>query len=100
MLLLPRIVSIGQGVCSRWRNVYYRMLGVRLKGYVWMRQIEIPRNYDEIEIAAGVSLDRGVVLLCTGAATGAVKIRIGCGTYINRNTMLDACELLEIGNDC
>jgi acetyltransferase-like isoleucine patch superfamily enzyme len=76
------------------------MLGVRLQGYVWMRQIEIPRNYSEIEIAAGVSLDRGVVLLSAGEPTGAVKIRIGAGTYINRGTMLDSCELLEIGADC
>ena len=89
-----------QGIKSRWRNLYYRMLGVRLQGYVWMREIEIPRNYEQIEIAAGASLDRGVVLLCTGSETGAIKIRIGSGTYINRNTMLDASDFLEIGNNC
>jgi acetyltransferase-like isoleucine patch superfamily enzyme len=100
MNLLARLISIGQGASSRWRNLYYRVLGVRLRGYVWMRKIEIPRNYHEIEIAAGASLDRGVVLLCTGVATGSVKIRIGPRTYINRNTMLDAAELLEIGSDC
>jgi acetyltransferase-like isoleucine patch superfamily enzyme len=100
MKILARLFEIGQGVKSRWRNFYYRMLGVRLLGYVWMRQIEIPRNYHEIEIAAGVSLDRGVVLLCSGPATNSIKIRIGAGTYINRYTMLDASELLEIGSNC
>ena len=65
-----------------------------------MRQIEIPRNYHDIELAAGVALDRGVVLLCTGASTGSKKIRIGACTYINRYTMLDATERLEIGNRC
>jgi acetyltransferase-like isoleucine patch superfamily enzyme len=100
MNLLAALVSKGHGLSSRWRNFYYRMLGVRLRGYVWMRQIEIPRNYHEIEIAAGVSLDRGVVLLCAGPPTGSTKIRIGAGTYINRYTMLDAADCLEIGSDC
>jgi acetyltransferase-like isoleucine patch superfamily enzyme len=100
MKILARLVTVGQGVVSRWRNLYYRILGVRLLGYVWMRQIEIPRNHHAIEIAAGVSLDRGVVLLCTGDASRSIKIRIGSGTYINRNTMLDASELLEIGRNC
>jgi acetyltransferase-like isoleucine patch superfamily enzyme len=100
MKILARLVAICQGVKSRWRNLYYRMLGVKLQGYVWLRHIEIPRNYQEIELAAGVSLDRGVVLLCSGPATGSVKIHIGAGTYINRNTMLDATQRLEIGNQC
>lgn len=100
MNIFARFVSIDNGIKSRWRNIYYRMLGVRLQGYVWMRKIEIPRNYREIEIAAGVALDRGVVLLCAGEETGTIKIRIGAGTYINRNTMLDASHQLEIGVNC
>ena len=100
MNALARFVAIRQGIMSRWRNLYYRALGVQLKGYVWMRQIEIPRNYREIEIAAHVSLDQGVVLLCSGPDTGATKICIGQGTYINRHTMLDATENLEVGKNC
>lgn len=100
MNLLARVTSLNQGIASRFRNYYYRFLGVRLHGYVWMRQIEIPRNHREIELSAGVALDRGVVLLCSGDETAAVKIRIGAGTYINRNTMLDASQLLEIGANC
>ena len=65
-----------------------------------MRQIEVPRNYHQIEIGPGVALDRGVILLCTGAETDGIKIRIGAGTYINRNTMLDASDYLEIGHKC
>jgi acetyltransferase-like isoleucine patch superfamily enzyme len=100
MRLVTRLLSVGPGIASRLRNLYYRMRGVRLLGYVWMRQVEIPRGHCEIEIAAGAALDRGVVLLCAGAATGAIKIRIGSGTYINRNTMLDASERLELGSNC
>ena len=100
MRILARVLAINQGLKSRWRNFYYRLLGVKLQGYVWMRQIEIPQNHQGIQIAAGASLDRGVVLLCTGPSTGSIKIHIGSGTYINRNTMLDAAERLEIGSDC
>jgi len=100
MNILARFVTIGQGVSSRWRNLYYRILGVRLHGYVLMRRIEIPRNYQDIEICARAALDRGVVLLSTGPADGTIRIRIGPDTYINRNTMLDATESLEIGSNC
>jgi acetyltransferase-like isoleucine patch superfamily enzyme len=102
MKLLAKVPTWIEGLKSRWRNLWFRLLGVRLNGYVWMRQIEIPRNYGQIEIDAGVSLDRGVVLLGSGdaKADGSPKIRIGARTYINRNTMLDATESIEIGSDC
>lgn len=89
-----------EGACSRWRNIYYRSLGVKLQGYVWMRQIEVPRNFNEIEIEAGASLDRGVVLLCSGESQPHPKIYIGTQTYINRNTFLDASLSITIGQQC
>jgi serine acetyltransferase len=100
MKILARLIEVTQGIKSRWRNLYYRMLGVKLHGYVWMRGIEIPRNYQDIEIAAGTALDRGVVLLCSGDGPSSIKMRIGPCTYINRNTMLDATHSLEIGSRC
>lgn len=96
MLILRAI----EGLKSRWRNLYYRILGVKLRGYVWMRQIDIPRNFDQIEIEAGCSLDRGVTLLCSGESLTHPKIQIGANTYINRNTFLDASSLLVIGKKC
>jgi acetyltransferase-like isoleucine patch superfamily enzyme len=88
------------GVCSRLRNFYYRAQGVKLQGYVWMRNIEIPRNHSEIEIEAAVALDRGVVLLCSGDSQPASKIYIGTQTYLNRNTFLDASLSITIGRQC
>lgn len=88
------------GLGSRWRNAYYRLRGVRLGGYVWLRAVEIPRDHRAVVIEGGAALDRGVVLLCSGPATGSPKIVIGRGTYINRNTMLDATESLVIGREC
>lgn len=94
---MQRVIA---GIKSRWRNFYYRKLGVKLHGYVWMREIEIPRNFSDIELEAGCSLDRGVVLLCSGETSFQPKIRIGTNTYINRNTFIDASHSIEIGQEC
>ncbi len=85
---------------SRWRNVFYRLLGVRFNGYVWLRRIEIPRDAHNIQFNGFAALDQGVVLLCTGLQAPGQKIVIGNGTYINRRTFIDASELIVIGDDC
>ena len=84
------------GLLSRWRNVYFKLLGVKVYGYVWLQSIEIPRDHHNIQLDRCM-LDRDVVLLCNGAATDSIKLSIGEGTYINRRTMLDATESLTIG---
>jgi acetyltransferase-like isoleucine patch superfamily enzyme len=89
-----------EGVKSRWRNLYYRIMGVKLHGYIWMRQIEIPRNFSEIEIEHDCALDRGITLLCSGESLGHPKIYINAHTYINRNTFLDAILSITIGKHC
>ncbi|RMF23234.1 MAG: acyltransferase [Cyanobacteria bacterium J083] len=91
---------VSEGLKSRWRNLYYRGLGVKLHGYVWMRKIEITRNFEDIEIESNCALDRDVVLLCTGETLAHPKIQIGANTYINRNTFLDATLSLTIGKNC
>lgn len=94
------MLRVVEGIKSRWRNFYYRVLGVKIHGYVWMREIEIPRNFVAVELAAQCALDRGVVLLCSGDAQAHPKIFIGTRTYINRNTFLDAVQSITIGIDC
>jgi acetyltransferase-like isoleucine patch superfamily enzyme len=95
-LLLRSLHRLGMGSASRLRNLYYRALGVQMKGYVWMRAVEIPRNWEDITLVANCSLDRGVTLLCSGPAKRD-KIRIGEDTYINRGTVLDAHNKIWIG---
>lgn len=89
-----------QGLISRWRNQYYRFLGVKLNGYVWLQNIEIPRNYQGVKIEANCALDRGVTLLCEGDSLSEPKIIIGTNTYINRHTFIDATLSIAIGRDC
>ncbi|XHR80500.1 MAG: acyltransferase [Gloeotrichia echinulata GP01] len=97
-LLLTR--RIQQGLGSRWRNLYYKTLGVKIHGYIWLREIDIPRNFDDIEIESFCAFDQGVTLLCSGEPLPHPKIYIGAYTYINRNTFLDAILSLTIGQQC
>ena len=84
----------------RCRRMWFRFRGVRLSQTCWLQSIEIPRNHSDVELHDAVALDRGVTLLCTGAATDLPRISIGRGTYINRHTMLDASERIQIGANC
>ena len=95
--MIRLIHRLGRALASRGRNVAYRLLGVDLRDYCWMRRIEIPRQWHDVTLH-GCALDTGVVLLCSGPAR-AGKIEIGHGTYVNRYTMLDAHERITIGRD-
>ena len=99
-LLMVELSRIVEGLKSRWRNIYYRSLGMKLDGYVWLRKVEIPRNHQSIAIASKSALDRGVVLLCNGEASIQPQISIGTATYINRNTFIDAILSVTIGEHC
>lgn len=92
--LLHRLAT---GLASRFRNVGYRLLGVDFRDYCWLRSIEIPRNWSDVTLH-GCALDRGVVLLCSGAPR-AGKIEVGRGAYLNRYTILDAHQCVRIGRD-
>lgn len=94
MKLLIRIL---QGIASRARAVFYGLLGVKFEGACWLRAIEIPRGHSDIRIGDGVALDRGVTLLISGESRGAEKVIIGRTAYLNRATMIDASERIEIG---
>jgi tetrahydrodipicolinate N-succinyltransferase len=93
------LVRTQQGLASRFRNIWYRLLGVRIQGCIWLRRVSIPRQWGDITIKKGASLDDGVVLLCSGPAK-MDKLVIGQDAYINRNTMVDAHEHVEIGRNC
>jgi acetyltransferase-like isoleucine patch superfamily enzyme len=95
---LDYIRRISAGLASRCRNIYYKALGVKIDGYVWMRRVSIPRNFSQIFLANGVALDEGVTLLAVGDnPDGAKKIAIGENTYINRDTFIDASHQVRIG---
>src|SRR4051812_25091899 len=88
------------GLVSRIRNLWFRILGVRLGGYVWMQRVSIPRQWSNVSVDKGAALDDGVVLLATGEPCNDPKILIRGGTYINRFTMIDASLRIDIGRNC
>jgi acetyltransferase-like isoleucine patch superfamily enzyme len=99
MNLLAAILRFHHALASRMRNVWFRALGVRLGGYVWMRRCSIPRNWADITLEEGVALDDHVTLLAVGEPSPD-KISIGSHTYVNRGSMIDAHKSVHIGPRC
>lgn len=99
MKVLATIVRLHRALASRLRNIWFRTLGVRMTGYVWMRRCSIPRNWSDITLEADVALDDHVTLLASGAPADE-KIVIGEKTYVNRSTMIDAHVSVRIGPRC
>ena len=97
---LFNIIAQGKsGLFSRCRNLFFRFLGVNIQIYANLKKISIPRQWEDIQIGRDATLDDGVVLLCSGYPKKG-KISIGERCYINRHTMIDAHEKIEIGPDC
>jgi acetyltransferase-like isoleucine patch superfamily enzyme len=94
--VLANVHRAALGIASRGRSIYYRSLGVRIQGQVWLRSISITRNWSDITLEAGVALDEGVSIVVSGPAQEN-KVVIGAKTYINRYTILDAHRRLHIG---
>lgn len=70
---------------------------MNIQGYVWLRAIQVSRQWEDITLQR-CALDHGVVLLCSGERRPN-KIVIGRGAYINRYTMFDAHLSIEVGCD-
>ncbi|MEX1122701.1 MAG: acyltransferase [Balneolales bacterium] len=99
MNLLHLSIRFTIALASRFSNLYFTLLGTRITGYAWLPKIFIPRQWSDITIEGSVALDFGVTLVCSGPPL-ANKILIRRGTYINRNSILDAHRSLEIGCNC
>lgn len=97
--ILNIIWRVMSGLVSRYRNLFYRFLGVDIQVYANLKKISIPRQWEDIQIGRDATLDDGVVLLCSGPPKKG-KISIGERCYINRHTMIDAHDQIEIGPDC
>lgn len=65
MNVLNFFLRTSEGLSSRLRNFWFRLLGMRLESYIWMRKISIPRQWKDITLEKGAALDDSVVLLCS-----------------------------------
>jgi acetyltransferase-like isoleucine patch superfamily enzyme len=85
-----------QSLASRRRAFFYRLLGMKMDGNVWLEAIEWPVRPACIHLGAGAALDRGVSLLATD---DRARIGIGARCYVNRFTIFDASEAIEVGEE-
>jgi serine acetyltransferase len=92
-------IRLAVGLASRARNIWFRALGTEFSGYAWLGKISIPRQWSDVSLENAVALDDGVVLLCSGRPQKS-KLVIRGGTYVNRYTMFDAHERIEVGSYC
>ncbi len=93
------LIRLLNALCSRSRALILRWRGAHIEGRVWLRAVEIPRGHKRIHLCDGVALDRGVTLLVSEADNHTIAIRLGQRVYINRYTIIDASEGIEIGED-
>ena len=98
--LTNRLIRYPGAVAMRLRIVRLRLLGAHIGRNCWIRRIEVPRNPWDIVIRDGVALDDHVVLLTIGSRAERPRLVIRERTYVNRFTMFDASEDIEVGQDC
>lgn len=103
---LPRraewlILDAPRGAASRLRLGIYRLLGMKVGARNRMEGGGRVRNCRQIEIGSENAFTQGCWLwpLASHPDDGDTRIRIGDGNYFNRNVMIDACGLVQIGDE-
>lgn len=97
--LEPWLIRIPRGAVSRVRLRVYRFLGMTQGHHNRMEGGGRCRRLDQIQIGDHNSFTQGCWLWPLDASPNGVRIRIGSNNYFNRNLMIDACGLIEIGDD-
>lgn len=87
-----------RGLASRFRMAVYCALGLRAGIRNRMEAVRC-RRLSQIQIGDRNSFSEGCWLWPSEAQTNVAEIRIGSENYFNRGVMLDACGLIEIGNE-
>jgi acetyltransferase-like isoleucine patch superfamily enzyme len=85
---------------GRLRIAALRLGGAHVGERCFIRNIDIACDPWDIWIGDHVGLDNHVVLCLNGPSRAGPKIVIHEGTYINRYTVIDAFDRIEIGRGC
>jgi maltose O-acetyltransferase len=85
------------GIASRFRVLYLRILGMEIGGGCRIESVRV-RRPARIRLGNGNALTEGC-WLWPHDAPGQCAIRIGDRNYFNRDVMLDANDLIWIGDD-
>lgn len=87
-----------RGLLSRLRLFLYQLLGMRTGVRNRMEGGGRCRRLNQIEIGSYNAFTQGCWLWPEDSPSSETRIRIGDRNYFNRNVMLDACGIIEIGS--
>jgi acetyltransferase-like isoleucine patch superfamily enzyme len=93
------ILNVPRGLMSRMRLQCYRLLGMKMGRRNRMEGGGRCRRLSQIEIGSHNAFTQGCWLWPENTDHDQTRIRIGDNNYFNRNVMIDACGLIEIGNE-
>ncbi len=93
------LLAAPRGLASRVRLGVYAMLGMKLGQRNRMEGGGRVRRCSQIEIGSRNAFTQGAWLWPEDADYDGIRIRIGDRNYFNRGLMIDACGLVEIGDD-
>lgn len=88
-----------RGLTSRARLLFYRAMGMRIGNRNRMEGGGRCRRLRQIEIGNYNAFTQGCWLWPEDTEYEGIRIQIGNRNYFNRNVMIDACGLVQIGND-
>ena len=94
----PLVLRMPRGAVSRIRLWFYRALGMQQGTKNRMEGGGRVRRCTQITIGSYNAFTQGCWLWPEDTDHRGVRIRIGNGNYFNRNFMIDACALVEIGD--
>ena len=99
MTLEALFLRIPRGIASRFRLGMYRVLGMRMGVRNRFEGGGRCRRLTQIEIGNNNAFTQGCWLWPEDTVHNGVRIKVGDNNYFNRNVMLDACGLIEIGSN-
>jgi maltose O-acetyltransferase len=98
MTVESALLKTTRGLASRVRLAVYRALGMKQGSRNRMEGGGRCRRLAQIEIGSYNAFTQGCWLWPEDSEYSRVRIRIGDHNYFNRNVMIDACGLVEIGS--
>lgn len=93
------LMTAPRGLVSRLRLGVYRALGMKMGRSNRMEGGGRVRRCSQIQMGSRNALTEGAWLWPEDADFAGIRIRIGDENYFNRGLMIDACGLVEIGNN-
>jgi len=91
-------LKASRGATSQFRLAVYRLLGMKLGIHNRMEGGGRVRRCSQIEIGSYNAFTQGAWLWPNDVDFDGIRIRIGNRNYFNRNLMIDACGMIEIGD--